>query len=313
MAVVNQIPLPQINIMKKIALLAFTISVLSCADTKAQFYLRAGAGYAMPMAGQTLDGGANPYSGTRSNSTYSIAYNMKNVSFSSGSGVELGFGYLFNDHVGVQLDGSLGLANKKYSFSDKNVNVGSGYQGDITITMQAKSALLVMPGLVLQTGNSSACNLYTRFGAALPLSSGIANEESIYVPSASVIEKVSSKVTSSFSLGLAAAAGIQYKIGENSTLWAEVNMLSMSLLIKEVTYTTASINGVTYPLDTLGIPHSIKYSKNAVIDSTYSNLPAYSLPFSNVGFHVGITVLLSEKRHKNESMGDKKNFKRSKF
>jgi len=294
--------------MKKAALLALGISLIANV-ANAQFYFRAGAGYAVPQAGQTLDGNATPYSGTRSNSTYSVSYDMKNVSFSSGAQAVLGFGYMFNDHVGVQLDGSFGLANTKYSFTDQNVNLGGGYQGNVHINMKAKSPVVLMPSLVLQTGGSSAWNLYTRFGAALPLMSSISNEQVIFVPSVSVTETITSKLTSSFSLGFAAAAGLQYKISDKTTFWAELNMLSMSLMLKEVTYQTATINGVTYPLDSLSIPPSIKYSKNAIVDTNYNTLPTYSLPFSNLGVHIGFTFLLSEKKNKRSDAADNRKAK----
>ena len=84
-------------------------ALLLTAPGFAQFYLRAGLGYAFPQAGQTLDASGTPYSGSATYSTYVTNYSgMKSASFSAGFQGGLGLGYMFSEHVGVQLDAEAG-------------------------------------------------------------------------------------------------------------------------------------------------------------------------------------------------------------
>ena len=293
--------------MKTFALSALCLSFI-ISSAHAQFYLRAGLGYAMPQAGQTMDANGTPYNGTYSSSTGKQTYTMKSASYSSGSSCTLGLGYMFSDHVGVQADAALGLANSKYTFAVANANI-SGYIGNEQVTTQAKSTIFLMPALVLQTGGSSSWNLYGRFGVVVPVKAVVTSIEDYYIPSQSFRIDYTSQLKSSFSLGTTAAAGLEYKLNDRTTLWGEVSMMSLSLFLKESKYTHVTVDGVSYPLDSIGGPHPVKYSKNVTVDTNYNTQPSYSLPFSNLGISIGVRVLLSEKKHKDHDLIDDKRAK----
>ena len=300
--------------MKKIALLALGLSTI-INTSYAQLYIRAGLGYAFPLAGQTIDGSSTPYSGSQNNSG-TQTYNLKSASFSSGFQGVLGCGYMFNPHIGIQLDGGIGISNTKYTFSDNNIQLQGGVPGSISIIEQAKNPFLLIPSLVLQTGGNK-WNIYSRMGLALPLNSKITLdqvEQNAPGTGALTVYDFTLQIKNSFSVGLTAAAGVKYKINDMFDIWGEVSMLSMSLFIKEADLNNFSVNGQSTSLSYVTSPHVINYSKNVTVDSTGANLPTYSQPFSNVGINLGVSIRLSERRGRsNNDMEDDKNFKRKRF
>src|SRR5580698_5410622 len=106
------------NSMKKISIITLVFSVLTITGFAQGFYFRAGMGYAFPQAGQTLDGTGAPYNGSVTSNTNNNIYSIKNASFSSGMQGELGFGYMFNEYVGVQLDAMIGLSMRQYTYTN---------------------------------------------------------------------------------------------------------------------------------------------------------------------------------------------------
>ncbi len=221
--------------MKKISCLVLALSAVVY-TASAQFYINAGLGYAMPQAGQTFDGTGQGYNGSQTYTTYTQIYNVKPVSFTTGVHGILGIGYMFSDHVGVQLDGDAGLSMKKYTFAIDNVQV-SGVASNVEIETRAKGPFIVIPSLVLQTGGDKL-NLYTRVGPALPLSTKITQDQVLSnLPGTGAVEvdDFTFNIKNSFSLGLSAAAGIQYKLSDKMSLWGEISMLSMSVISKKQT------------------------------------------------------------------------------
>ena len=302
--------------MKKIYCLIVLLAAAMC-NAKAQFYVRAGLGFAMPQAGQTMDGTGQGYNGSQTYTTYTQVYNVKPTSFSTGVHGVLGVGYMFSDHVGVQLDGDAGLSTKKYTFSIDNVSVG-GVPSNVDIVQRAKGPFVVIPSLVLQTGGEKI-NLYTRVGVALPLSTKIVQDQILTnLPGNGAVEvdDFTLNIKNSFSLGFSAAAGVQYKLSEKLSLWGEISMLSMSVYIKEADLTAVTANGQSVALSQVSGAQVVKYSKNAIVDSNGAQQPTYSQPFSNVGIQVGIKFTLGEKRQHvsrrdNEDIDDtKKPFRR---
>jgi len=299
--------------MRKISCLVFLLSVVYTAS--AQFYLKAGLGYAFPAAATTMDGTGQPYNGSQTLNTYTTSYSVKPASYSAGLSGNIGIGYMLGEHVGIQLDGNIGLSTKKYAFTEYNVEI-QGVESNVTITQQAKSPFILVPALVLQTGGD-VLNLYTRIGVALPLGSKINQDQSeVNAPGTGALSvyDFTLQIKNSFSPGFAAAAGVRYKINDKVSIWGEVSILSMALYIKEADLENFSYNGQSQSLSYVTSPHVIKFSKNAVVDSNGAQQPTYSQPFSNVGIQVGVSFNLTEKRpsraRKNEDTEPNKPFRR---
>lgn len=289
--------------MKK-TLLSIAALLLISASADAQFYYRAGIGYAFPQAGQTMAGQEWPYSGSVSNS---VAYSISGASFSAGLQGGLALGYNFTRNVGVQLDAQATLSSKTYDFSLSNITVG-GVASNVTISQHAKFPINLVPSIVVRTGGDP-WDIYCRMGVALPLSTTIEKQNIITnLPGTGAITRTIETwdIHSSFTAGFAAAAGFEYKFGSTS-FWAEVSLLSMAPYIKEAELTAYSYNGQNINLNALSGTMKINYSKNVTLDTANgATQPAYSQPFSNVGINIGIRQSFGEpkrKGHVEESEG----------
>ena len=296
--------------MKKILVASILLAGITSSSYGQGFYFRAGLGLDIAQSGQSMYDTPIPYNGfptgingSRQNAGNVQTYSISGASFGSGIPVILGFGYMFNNNVGVQLDGGLGLFIARYTFNDMNAELNNGTGTttayNIKIQQSANTPFFLMPSLVLQTGDQ--VKIYSRFGFALPLSASITQEEMLTnAPGtgALVTDDFTWKLKTSFSLGFTAAAGVKYQISDKLSIWGELNMLSMSLYAKEqdLKSWTESSQGTTLnvPLINYTNAQTIKFSKTAVLDSTLSSMPTYSIPFSNVGIHFGITFNLGE-------------------
>ena len=294
--------------MKKVSCLAFLL-LAAAYSVSAQLYFKVGFGYAIADAGQSMYDTPIPYNGfptgingSRNNtSANSYTYNIKGASYSSGFQTDLGFGYMFSQNVGVQLDAAIGLANTKYTFDDNNANLGttaSPLAGTITTIQHAKTPTFLMPALVLQTGGDKL-NLYTRFGLALPLNAKVTQEQIISNAPGTGTQQVDDftwQIKSSFSLGFTAAAGVKYKISDRVSVWGELSLLSISMYTKQQDLKTWNEDGQSVALNNYPYPTSIKFSKTANVDSTLSTVPTYSQPFSNIGVNVGLSFNFGKSR-----------------
>jgi Outer membrane protein beta-barrel domain len=294
------------KILMKKFLTSSLVIILSATATHSHaqgFYFRGGLGYGFAQASQTIDGTGQPYSGTLNNSTN--ATSIKSASFGAGFQGQLGFGYLLNEHVGIQLDANVGLSNKKYTLNVSHVNLGSGVPGSVSIVQQAHTPIMLMPCLVVQSGGEK-WNIYSRFGVALPLNTEITTDEiQTNDPNtgALTVDDFTSKMKSSFSLGFTAAAGVQYKFNDRVSMFGELSLLSLSVYTKQSKLTAVTENGQNVPLSYVSGNQVVNYSRNVTVDSTGANQAAYSQPFSNVGFNVGITIKVGSKHH--SDAGDK--------
>jgi hypothetical protein len=278
----------------KRSLLLLLCLVLIADVTYAQLYFRAGTGYAFPWAGESRAGDGT-FSGNYNNSIQTLnsgivlysfpTFVIKQASYSSGYHGSLGVGYLFNPHFGLQLDADLGIANSKLTFNIEDLS------GKTTITRQASHPVMLLPSIVMQTGGE-VFNGYCRFGTALPVRNQVA-EKIIFTDAAVSGGKsyeYNADISNTFSLGITAATGIQYKFNSRLSIWGEVSMLSMSLFIKEADGKSFTINGISQPL-----PPNIKYTRNGSF--AQAEQAAYQQPYSNLGINVGISYSLAKPAH----------------
>ena len=302
--------------MRKIGLLASALLIVMGASAQG-FYIRAGLGYAVPQASQTMYDTPIPYngfptgiSGSRNNtSSTTYTYNIKGASFSAGLQSSIGIGYMFSRHVGMQLDALIGLSAKKYTFNDENFNLGtsaSPLPGTISTVQQCKTPVFLVPALVLQSGGDKV-NLYSRFGIALPFNTKVTQDQVLSNNPGTGLIQVDDytwQIKSSFSLGFTAAVGVKYKISDVISVWGELSLLSMSVYTKEQDLKSIAVNGQSYPTSNYNYASTIKFSKSASVDSNLASLPAYSQPFSNVGINVGVTFMLSHHERSSSRRND---------
>ena len=290
----------QFSFLKKFIGVSIVLSFIAANCFSQGLYLRVGAGYAFAHAGQYNDGGGQNYSGSVNLNTPSQAFSVKNASFGAGSFAHLGFGYAFNNHVAVQLDASIALSTPSYTFNIGNDSV-NGILSNVSYLTKATRPFLLTPSLVLQSGGD-VWNVYSRFGLSLPLNTKMTQDLVVSnAPGTGALTTydITFQIKNKFALGLAAAAGLSYKVNDQITVWGEANLLSMSVLIRESDITELTVNGQKYALSAISGPLTVTYSKSGTIDSTGTSAPTYSQPFSNIGIAAGVSLRISERRSRN--------------
>jgi len=304
------------TLMNKPVLSFLALLLLSVSASAQNFYLRLGAGYDFPFAG-SMDPDGDHYSGSvdylRNNgSVYESDYSgLKKASFATGLHTDIGAAYMFNKNFGVELDLNIGMLPKKYVFNEYNFLYDS-VESDLTINRQMKPTALLIPSLVVQS-NGADVKFYGRLGFALPLSAKL-QEDDIVVnePGTGAITPIdfTSITKTSFSLGFSCAAGIKADMN-NVSLFIEMDVLSMSLLAKEMDLTNVSVNGsssyngMPYLSQVPSSQWSTYYSKSPSITSNGNQDATYSIPFSSIGIHAGIMYKIKQKttshfKHKNQ-------------
>lgn len=282
-------------------------------------YTRAGLGYAVPQAGQTMDGTATPYSGNRTNTTIDsvnyTAYSIKNSSFSTGIHGILGVGYMFNSHVGVDVSVDMALTPKEYTYSNSNTLVNN-VPSNVQIIQKANNPVLFIPALVLQS-DGARFNLYTRFGLALPLKTKITQDQVFTnLPGTGKVETddYTFTITNKFSLGFTGTAGIGYKLSDKLCLWGEASFLSLAVYAKEANLTDVTVDGATGYLPQIPVEQrKIVFSKEFTSTSNdYFHQPTFSQPFSSFSINAGIRYNLGSSRSGNKGKNDVKS-RRMKF
>ena len=272
--------------MKRYSLLLICGLALTNGAFAQGLYLRTSIGYAFPAAGQTLDGTATPYSGS---TTVTVAgpenYDLKKASFGSGAYLGVGGGYMFNDYIGVDAAFSFGVAPKKYTFD--YTNVPQAYS--VSVVQQATNPSFLIPALVVRSGGDRI-KAYGRVGLVMPLNTEITQDQVYSTTPASHVTDYTFQIKSSFSLGFAAAAGVQYQLSDKVKLTAELSFLSLSTLIKEINFTKLSQDGQSYPTsaDSTITQHTTYSAHTNGVTVSSTNQVAYTQPFSNAGFNVGL-------------------------
>jgi len=268
------------------------------------FYLRACAGYSGSQAGQTLDGTAFPYSGNATQTAAGpINYDIKKISFSAGTYLDLAGGYMFSEHVGIDAAFNIGLSPKQYTtnYADQ---VSSE---NIQLIQKAANPTFFVPSLVLQTGGEKL-NLYARVGLVVPVNTKITQDEIFSTIPASDVTDYTYEIKNSFSLGYAAAIGAQYQVKERLKLMGEVNFMSLAMLIKSADLTNINQDGRNYPptADSSAVQHYAYSTNTSGVTTSSSNQAAWTQPFSNVGVRFGVVFLIGNQgEHQGRSKSGK--------
>ena len=272
--------------MKKSLLLLTACTAITAFCNAQGFYLRGNLGYAFPQAGQTLDGTGTPYSGSSTLTVFGPENDdLKKASFGSGTYLGLGGGYMFNEYIGADAAFSLGIAPTKYTLT--YINQAQGY--NVSSTQQATNPSFFIPSLVLQSGGDKI-KAYGRIGVVLPLNTQITQDQVYTTTPATHVTDYTFQIKNSFSLGFAATAGVQYKLSDKVRLTGEFSFLSLSTLIKQSDFTKLTQDGQSYPItaDSTVAPHTTYSTHVTGLTASSTNLIAYTQPFSNVGFNLGI-------------------------
>lgn len=282
--------------MKK--LVTSAILATACTVSFAQnLYIKAGAGYSYPLAGQTINLGNNEvYNGnvTVSEITGEISkYDVKPASIAAGIQGHFGLGLELNEHVALELNASIGLRQTKtksttsYPYVEKStlLSVNESY------SMFAQTPILINPSVKIQSGGRP--KIYARAGVLLPAKTSITGTFSGNISDPAHLPfKYSGthEYKTKFGIGFNGALGMQANTAiEWLKVWAEANFNSMSLYVTERNTTEYYIDGGN-ALHLLS-PKS-KTKTYGTKSSTGDSTPTWTIPFSSFGAAVGISFIL---------------------
>jgi len=286
--------------MKKLLFIFLTVLVINKAaaqDEAPGIYLRAGAGLAFALAGQTLDNNNVPFSGnvtyTQSTIPQSIqSYQVDKASFSTGLQAIAAVGYMFTENIGVEIDFNAIPAPTKYNvYEYNNINPAGTDLGTNYLTRQLSLPFFITPSLVYSTdatdvdGNLKKFCFYARGGIVLPVSTKMVEEQQ-YNFNTGEDEYIREETKMKFGVGFSGAMGLKFNASANFGLWFELNMVDMSLYAKQTTITDHTLDeNPTKRIPLAGTV--INYSSTGAY-TAYLQEPAYSIPFSNFGAAIGI-------------------------
>lgn len=270
-------------------LLIFGLALLSSQALHAQFYVRAGGGYALPMARDIV--GTEYRQGYDGNAYYSTVEEV-NASYGNGATFQVGGGYMFSKYIGVDMSINY-LLGKTFTTGYYYTDAG-GVEEDYD-EVSTKS-FFIAPSLVLSGGEGTKVP-YGRFGIIIgaPKVEG----EGTYYYNLDGVTTGSSKweQRGGTSIGFQGAIGMNWVLNDNLKLYTELNLVSMTYYPEEKVLTESSYNGVSN-IDQISeyykrteYKKKIDTNSEPPLDQPRQELRD-GLPFSSVSFQVGIVYLL---------------------
>jgi Outer membrane protein beta-barrel domain len=286
---------------KVVVLLFMTILAVSASGKDAKkksnedqaekhFYIKAGVGYAFPNAGQSWFSGSSQTTMPPGSFGTTTTFKIKSASFTAGLSGPWGGGYMFSEHLGIELDVNIGIANTKYTYVDDQIS-SVGTKETMKATSYAKMPILAVPAVVIQSGGAKL-NVYSRLGAVFPVKNKIIIETE--KSSAYSNEQRTQELTTRFRVGFSGALGVSHNITERILVFGEVNMLSFAPYLKESNVTKYTVNGVDNLSSMSQQDKVTKYEFSASFTSSYSTnnptvVQTFSVPYSNIGLAAGVS------------------------
>jgi len=263
-------------------------------------YVKAGVGYAFALGAQLSDNTGVPYSGSITYMKYNYptvsSYDASKVSFAAGAQVYLTAGYMVNNNIGIALQTDLMPApatNDVYLYNAYNP-AGSDVM-NAHISRQLSMPFLITPSLLFSTGGNKAFSYYARGGVVLPVYVKMTEDDQYYNPITGADEDVKKETKMKFGIGFSGAMGLRYSFSPQLSVWGEGNIMSLSLYPNKTTITDHTVNGdPANPKLTPIVGSVITYNTTGAYGT--ASLPAYALPFSHVGFNVGVMYYLNKEK-----------------
>ena len=252
-------------------------------------YVRLGAGYGFVHAGQTESGGAG-LNGSEKLNGNSTTIERKPASFGSGFCMNLAGGYMITKHIGVELGAHAVLAPTKYTYS--GIVPLTGGTRSFVREVKADLPVYLIPAVVLTTGDM--IQFYGRAGLVLPLSDKLSvTETQTGTLPGQTTDVITLDVKNHFNIGLQGAGGIAYPLNEHLSIWGEISAISRNAYIKRSEITAYTQDGQdALPVFTTNqkvTEYDFESENEYPMPATQPNkAPTFSLPFSTVGFSVGV-------------------------
>lgn len=283
--------------MKKIMLLFVTVIAATVLPAYSQgLYIKLGAGYAFPMGNQEFLANDLTVTGTSINETQ--------IRTSYGKGVipTLGIGYMFNEHIGIEVAASYLLG----SATEANQS-GPLMPGVDNMTISASSKAMginLLPALKLQAPLNEMLQLYSRTGLIIPLGGKIITDINSSATQTGVTSNTvqTREVKGNMTVGLAGALGLNIAINDRFSIWVEANGQMLNVWAKSAETTALSVDG-TDVLSSLSVSAKqiefVKelnasgnndYNPNGINESMPYEQLSEQVSFHNIGLGLGVAV-----------------------
>lgn len=275
------------NLIKILAFLALP----ACAEAKNIFF-RAGAGYSLPLSNsRPLYISGFPYTGGNVNPATTGSFEVKKASLLSGFRVSAGAGMMFS-RIGFELAATTLPGSVSFSYT---ASIGDIYPpgSNTAITLISRNTLVVVPSLVMNVPGKNI-NVLLRAGLVIPAVKMISVESETTNGGDVYYDK--SELTTRFGIGFAFSGGIEYKIVKGLKAYATLDIITMSLRMKESNLVSATNNGTDVLAQKFAYEKKIIYVEDASSYTFSSDEPlvqqVYSLPFSTKGISIGFAYEL---------------------
>lgn len=267
-------------------------------------YFKAGGGYALPVATQTIGEKyvtKNFYDGNTTQ--YSSTMEAVTASFGAGATFSGAAGFMFNEFLGAELGVQYTLGKKfetkqTYDYEDQSQ---SYWTSDVLKTNHFSRAIFVNPAFIVTPGAGRNVP-YGRFGLMIGSPTVKGEESSVnkvsYYPDVQDVETRKWEYSKNVAIGLQAAVGMNWMVSDKIDIFTEVNFVSMTYYPGEYNLTEDMDN------DYDNLPNRSAYDKKTIFKDKVdvSSEPDTSKPreetregmaFSSLSVQVGIVFLLN--------------------
>ena len=282
--------------MKKVIFTFMCVSALALNSSFGQgFYIKGGASYAFPA-------GRQPFI-TNDVRIGATGFSEILVATSYGKGVipTVGIGFMFTENIGIEIAGSYLFGGK----TESNISqlIGPDQTETISISSSA-TGINILPALVLRAPINGQIGIYSRTGLIMPVGGKIVTDiTDVYAgtdmnTSIAYTREVKGKMT----LGFAGAIGLNVRLSDRISFWAEANGQLLNVWAKSAELTAFTQDGddilATLPVvdkQTTYVKEIYQNSNNDVNPGGLNKgLPYQELTeqvsFHNVGVGLGVAI-----------------------
>lgn len=267
---------------KSLILLALFVNI---GLVQAQFYVKAGGGYGLPIAQQVL--GEKQLEGSSGNTSYDKKEEVRG-SYGAGATFGVGAGYMFSKYLGVDLNINY-LLGKSYT-------TGYFYKYDFgrqeNSTKTTSKVIFLNPSFIISGGDGTKLP-YARLGVVMAAPKMEESEYDYYDGDGVYTATRKYDIKGGLSMGFSGAAGMSWVLKNSIKLYTELNFVSMTYFPEERVMTSSNSNGVSNIDQFTESQKRIKYVKTLDLSKPNDeNKPTEVLreskPYSSLSLQVGI-------------------------
>ncbi len=190
------------------------------------------------------------------NGKQTVSKESINGGVGQGINLQLTPGYMFNDHIGVELGVNYYLGtNVKVQEATSNITVASlnvnGMEWNNGRAHAKSNQLRLIPTVVFSTGASNKVSGYAKLGLVMPVfgASVLSSEriEKEFVQGGAVATKTTEsemKVKGGFTVGFKGALGVNFNVTDRIGIFGEVFATALQINRKSASVTKYTVNGV---------------------------------------------------------------------